>query len=257
MKYKIFIAELILLLICTTVYSQYNFDSIKVCHAKGGELRDITIGEYEIKIQDGELSSFSSKDDAVKYEAGNKLFIIKNLSKGSSLKLQLSDVGVIVNTMDTSFVLSSPKSLSLATSNGTNEVQALYSIGDFSFALEFMNDRVSKISFATTGKYIVINLVQVQNVYTWDFAIESINHINKLLLTHVFNRPYLLSVNDDSNKVGIRLLAKKKNGFFSVLEGQRIYGNNSFASDNSYKLQYASGGKLKKQTSKFNLACEY
>jgi hypothetical protein len=171
--------------------------------------------------------------------------------------LQLSNEGVVVNTRDTSFVLSSPQSVSLTTANETNEVQALYSIGDFSFALEFKNNGVNKISFATTGKYIVINLVQVQGIYTWDFAIESINHINKVLLTYVFNKPYLLSVNDDSNKVGIRMLAKKKNGFFNLLEGQRIYGNNSFASDNAYKLQYANGGRLKKQTSKFNLACEY
>ncbi len=66
-----------------------------------------------------------------------------------------------------------------------------------------------------------------------------------------------MSVNDNNNKVGIRLIAKKKKGFFNFLEGQRIYGENSFSSDDSYKLQYTSNGKLKKKTSKFILTCEY
>jgi hypothetical protein len=257
MKNKVFITGLALSLICTTVYSQHNFDSIKICHAKGGELRGITIGEYKVKIQNGELSTFSSKDDAITYEAENKLFIIKNLDKGSSLKLQLSNEGVIVNAKDTSIIMNSPHSVNLTTSNGNNEVLALYSVNDFSFALEFKNDRVSKISFPTTGKFIVINLIQVQGVYKWDFAIESAEHLNRLILTYVFDEPYLLSIQDDKNKVGIRLIAKGKNGLFSELVGQRIYGNNSFASDNSYKLQYGNHGRLKKQGSKFNLSCEY
>lgn len=256
MMYKIFIVGLLSLLICGTAVSQYNFDSIKICHAKSGELKDISVGEYEVKINGGQLLSLSSIDEAIKYEAGGKLFTIKNLSNGNYLKLQLSNEGVIISTKDTSFLLHSPQSLGLASSNGTNDVQAVYSISHFSFSLEFKNNKVSKIYLPTPGRYIAFSLVQVQGVYTWDFGIESTNHVNKVLLTYVFNKPYLLSIHDDKNKVGVRLLAKKKNGFFSDLVGQRIYENNSFASDASYRLQYTSDGRLKKKTSNFSLVCE-
>jgi hypothetical protein len=255
MKYKIIIPGLILLSTCAMAYSQHNFDSIKICHAKGG-LRDIAIGEYEVRIKEGQLSSLLSKDGAVSYEANNKLLVLKNLIKGSSLSLQLSNEGVVVKTKDTSFVLNNPKSINLLSSNDGNEAEVLHSLGDFSFMLKFSNGRLSKMGLPTTGKYIFISFVQDQGIYTWDFSIESSGHRNKVVLTNVFGKPYLLSISDDENKVGIRLLARKKNGVFSDLVGQRVYANGSFVSDNSYKLQYTSDGKLKKKTSKYNLACE-
>lgn len=255
MKYKTIISVLILLLANRMAYSQHNFDSIKICHAKG-ELRSFTIGEYEVKIKGGQLYSLSSNDDAISYEGNSKQLVLKNLIKRSSLKLQLSNEGVAVNARDTSFILYSSKSINLTSPIDDNEVEVLYSLGDFSFMLEFKNGRLSKMSLPTTGKYIVISIVQVQGVYTWDFSIESAEHKNKVALAYVSGTPYLLSINDDKNKVGIRLLAKKKDGFFSDLVGQRVYENSFFVSDNSYKLEYAKGGRLKKKPSKFNLACE-
>ncbi|HLG38312.1 MAG TPA: hypothetical protein VI461_01550 [Chitinophagaceae bacterium] len=256
MRNKIFIIGLCVLFISTAALSQYNFDSIKICHNKDGELKFVDVGEYEVKIQNGVLLSLSSKDDVVKYEEDKKLFTIKNLSKGSFLKVQLSNEGPIINTKDTLFVLSSPGSVQLESSNKASDAQALYSIGDFSFALEFKDNKISRISFASTGKYIAINLVQIKGIYTWDFGIESTSHANMLLMTYVFNKPYLLSINDDSNKVGLRLLSQKKNGIFNLVEGLKIYQNNSFASDKSCELQYANNRRLKSHASKFNLSCE-
>lgn len=255
MMCKFFVSLISLLPICTSIFGQHNFDSIKVCHSKEGELRNLVIGEYNVDIRNGELYSLSSKDNAVKYESGQTKLTIKNLNKNSFLKLQLSNEGVIVDTRDTSFLLNSPKSVGLS-SKGDEGVEALYSIGDFSFALEFKQDRISKVSFATTGKYLAIELVQIRGTYTWDFTIESTNHTNTVLLTYTFNKPYLLSINDDNNKVGIRLLSKKKDGVFTLLEGQKIYGKNSFSSDNSYNLQYTKRGRLKKNKSGFNLSCQ-
>lgn len=255
MMYKIVISVVILLSTCTGAYSQHNFDSVKICHTKG-ELRSIAIGEYEVRMAGGQFLSLTSEDGAITYEANGRLFIIRNLIKGSFLKVQLSDKGVILNTKDTSFVLSSPESISLNSTDSINAEEALFSIGDFSFMIEFKKGRLSKVSLPTTNKYVVIGLVQVQGKHTWDFSVESSEHRNKVLLTYVFNRPYLLSIHDDKNKVGIRLLAKKKDGFFVELVGQEIYENNAFASDNSYKLQYAKDGQLKSRNSKFKLICE-
>lgn len=56
------------------------------------------------------------------------------------------------------------------------------------------------------------------------------------------------SVRDDKNKVGIRLFAKRKNGVFRALIGQRLYENFKFASDHAYKLEYTKTGKLKTKT---------
>lgn len=255
MMNKIVISVVFLLSTCMVAYSQHNFDSVKICHAKG-ELRSIAIGEYEVRMTGGKLFSLKSEDGAITYEANDRLFIIRNLTKGSSLKMQLSDEGVVLNTRDTTFVLSSPESIRLNSSDGVNTNEALYSIGDFSFMIEFKKGCLSKVSLPTTNKYVVIGLVQVQGKYTWDFSVESSEHRNKVLLTYVFNMPYVLSIHDDKNKVGIRLLAKKKDGLFGELVGQEIYENNTFASDNSYKLQYATDGKLKSRNSKFKLTCD-
>lgn len=233
--------------------SQHDFDSIKICHAKG-ELKDITIGEYEVQLTEGHLSILSSKDGAISYETKNKLFIVKNLIKGSSLKLQLANEGIIITTRDTSFLLNSPKSIYLTPLVEDGNIEALFSIDDFSFSLEFKNNRLNKISLPTTGKYISINLEQIQGSYIWDFFIESTR--NKVLLTYSFNNPYSLSIFDDKDKVGIRLLTTKKNGLFTLLQGIKVYGKNSFESDKSYKLQYTNSGKLKKNSG-FNLSCQY
>jgi hypothetical protein len=256
MTYKRFITGLLVFSVCIKSFGQHNFDSIKICHAMNGELNNITVGEYEVKINQGQLSSLSSVDQTFDYDADKKLFIVKNLSEGNSYKLQLSGEGVIIVAMDTSFLLSSPKSIGIVNSNGAKDVQTVvYSIRKFSFSLEFKNDKISKIYLLVSGRFITLSLVQIQGKYTWDFGVESANHSNKMILTYAFNKPYLLSIHDDKNKVGIRLMAKKKNGLFSELVGQRIYEDQSFASDNSYKLQYESNGRLKQNNSKFKTGC--
>ena len=216
MTHKPFLLGTIFLLACKVASSQYDFDSVKICH-KNEELKDISIGEYQVKLTGGQLSFLSSKDDAVKYEAGKKLFIIKNLVTGASISFQLVNKGVVISTKDTSFVLSLPKSIKIADSVDGNDVEALYAIGGFSFALKFKKDRIDRISVPTTGKYIAISLVQVQSVDTWDFLIESPNHLNKVLLAYSFNNPYSLTIHNDKDGIGIRLLAKKKNGVFTLL----------------------------------------
>ena len=246
-----------MLLIGNFAFGQYNFNEIKICHSKEGELKNISVGEYEVKINDGALFFFSSNDDVVRYEADEKRFLIRNTGENDSMKLQLTKDGPVLATRDTSLMLNSPAAVRLDSSKGDDVVKTLYSLGNFSFAVEFTNNKISKISFAGTGKFLEINLTQVKKVYTWDVSIESANHANKLLLTSAYNKPYLLSISDDKNKVGVRLTAEKKNGYFNLLEGGRIFGNNSFAPDEGYKLEYAANAKLKKQKSKFNLGCVY
>ena len=255
MKHKIITYGLLFVLTCTALFGQHNFDSIKICHTKD-VLTSVKIGEYEVKLTRGQLLSISSNDSAVSYEEKNKTFVIKNLYHGSVLKMQLSNDGVIINVRDTSFVINAPESINLTTSNNENQAEAIYSIGDFSFLLEFNKGKLRKMGMPTTNKYILINLVQIKGIYTWDFSIESSEHRNGVVLTNVFNKPYLLSIRDDKNKVGIRLFAKKKDGVFRELMGQKIYQNNSFSSDQNYKLKYSSIGKLKKGSSSFRLTCE-
>ncbi len=68
-------------------------------------------------------------------------------------------------------------------------------------------------------------------------------------MAYSFNNPYSLTIHNDKDGIGIRLLAKKKNGVFTLLQGIRIYGNNSFESDDSYKLQYTNSGRIKRTLS--------
>lgn len=255
MKYKTIIYLLFFVQTCTALYGQHNFDSIKICHAKGF-LKSVTIGEYEVKLAKGLLQSISSNDNTVRYEVSSKLFVIKNLHHGSFLKMQLVDEGIIINARDTSFIINTPKSINLMGTNNEDETEALYSIGDFSFLLEFNKGKLIKVRIPTTGKYILVNLIQINGVYSWDFSIESTEYQNSVVLTNVFNKPYLLSIRDDKNKVGVRLFAKKKDGVFIELIGQKIYKNNSFSSDKAYKLQYSNSGKLKKRNTSFKLTCE-
>jgi hypothetical protein len=254
---KFFSIGLFVLFISTVTFGQHNFDSIKICHDKEGKLKFIDAGEYKVVMQNGMLLSLSSKDDVINYEESKKLFIIKNLGKGDFFEMRLSREGPVLSTKDTSFLLNSPESVHLEASKGTGKKEALYSLGGFSFVLDFTNNKISRITFASTNKYVVINLVQIGGVYTWDFGIESSKQANKLLLAYAFNKPYLLSVYDDSNKVGVRLFSKKKNGILNLLEGLKKHGSSSFYSDRSYELQYANSGKIKNNASKFDLSCKY
>ena len=87
-------AGLCFMLFYTTVYAQYNFDSIKICHSNN-ELKRIVAGEYEVKMKERQLFSLTSADSAVNYEADKKMFIFKNLIKGGTLTIKLLAEGVI------------------------------------------------------------------------------------------------------------------------------------------------------------------
>lgn len=250
-----FISALILLLSCVTAHTQHNFDSIRICH-NNGELRNILIGEYRVEMAAGQLQSLASTDRAISYDASRRLFRISNLLKNSSIAVQLSDTGAVLDTGDTSFVLRPPAPGGTDSAESPSPAVSLFSVGDCSFLAESQEGRLTRVSFPTTNKYVVISLVWIAGKYSWDFTIESAGHRNPVLLTYVSNRPYLLSIQDDTNRVGIRLLAKKKDGIFVELMGQKLYGNNLFASDKSLHLRYSITGRLKGNRSKFNLVCE-
>ncbi|MFN4316152.1 MAG: hypothetical protein ACK4E0_17825 [Chitinophagaceae bacterium] len=243
-----------LLLTSVSIYGQHNFDSISICHNKQRQLRKIVIGEYDVNIQNGELRSFSSHDNAVKYDFERSKFTIKHLTENSILNLTLSSEGVVLETNDTSILLNSPKSIGLVFDRG-DDPYALYAIGDFSFGFDFEGGRISKITVGTTGKYIKIDMIAFAGVSSWEFFIESTGHINDLMATFAFGKPELFTISDDENKVGIRLISRKKNGKIRFLEGQKIFGRNNFITELPYRLKYSSGGRLKKNKSRFDLSC--
>jgi hypothetical protein len=255
MKNKFLALGLVCFLICNKTFSQYNFNSIKICHTKEGELRLVDVGEYKVIMDHGELSSISSKDSLIKYEADSKTFIINNLFEGRSIKLQLTNEGPVLTLKDTIRVINSPKSVMLENSN--EDAFCLYSLQGFTFALDFSNNEIRKIQYGGYNKFLVIRIEQIDDVYTWDFLIESSHHANRLTLGSGFNKPNLLAINDDKNKVGVSLYVKKREGLFTILYGERLYENDLFAIDPSYQLKYNKKGRLKKQTSKFDLSCKY
>ncbi|MFN4312734.1 MAG: hypothetical protein ACK4E0_00480 [Chitinophagaceae bacterium] len=251
---NLFLTLIGLLLTSVDAYGQHNFDSIRICHTSQGELRRVVIGEYDVNIQNGELHSFSSHDDAVEYDFGKSKFTIKYLQKNSILGMALSNKGVVLETKDTTILVNFPKSAGLVP-NGEEDSLELLSICHFSFTLDYKNGRISRMTVAVPGKFFIINLTEFEGVYSWNFYVESIDHANALVVTHASGKPNFLSVSDDKNKVGVRLLSRKGGGKITHLDGQEIYGWNAFATNESYRLKYSRKGRLKKSKSRFDLSC--
>lgn len=256
MNHSIFFIWVLLSLVNLKVTAQNNFDSVRICHSEAGELKEISAGEYRAEFGKGKLQSFTSKDHFIRYDEPGQFFEVKN-QKNDLIKLKLSSDGLIIKTDDTSIAVNSLRSMMFGSLASEEELTILYSIGGFSFDFVFKNDRLQKVSFAVIDRYLSINITEIRSVYTWDFYIESINHVNKLLMVYGLQGPHLFCIDDDHDRIAVRLVSKKKNGVFSSVEGLRLFDNNLFAADRSYKLQYAKNGRLKNRTSNFNLSCEY
>lgn len=147
------------------------------------------------------------------------------------------------------------KAANIGTSIDKSSGGILSSIHGTQFLLAFTNDNIEKISFEFGGKSIVVNLYVLDGLYTWNFTIESPNHTDKLVLTHEFNQPFVLSIDDYQNKVGFRFVAKNRDGQFRWLEALGISADNLYAQNKLYRLKYSEDGKRKNKRTKLVLDC--
>lgn len=253
MQCKIIISTIVFSFVHLVIYGQHSFDSIKICH-ENKKLKEITIGEYHVKLQKGQLHSFVSNDSVLSYEATDKILMIKDFAKANFLRFQLLKNGIQISTKDTSFVLASPNSIGLKTVNGSKETLAIYSMGLYSFSLSFNDNSVTGIHFPIINKFIDIGLDEIKGTYKWGIVIGSEGNRNRLLLSYMYENPSMVDISDSKNKIGIRLVAEKGSGIFTTLYGTRLLGDQTSATKENL-IRYSNKGILRKSTG-FNLTCD-
>jgi hypothetical protein len=236
---------------CMVAISQHNFDSIEICQNSKNELKQIRIGEYSIGFSHMRIDSIFSVDHVISYSALNNQLCIKHTGKMAAATITLTDEGVNISTGDTSLTVL--RQFSVGISPETENI--IVSLQPFLFDINFKNGMVNSISSVGTGKYIRVNIRSFGNKYEWDILFESLNNSNRVILTSNSGQPYLLAIRDDKNKVGIRLLSKKKNGTFRHIQGLKLFELDRFAIDEHNELEYSKKGRMKNQNSQFTFRC--
>ena len=106
-----------------------------------------------------------------------------------------------------------------------------------------------------SGRHISITVIYGKTP-AWNFSIARKDHYNELSMLFNNGQPYIFSVNDTDNHADIRFVANKKDGFFNIIEGMRVYAKGEAAADQSFNVKYSRTAELKKGVSKFNHSCE-
>ena len=248
-------------------FSQPNYNSITVCHDKNKHLRSISIGKYDVKVQEAELYSFTTKDSSVQYDAINQLFVVKNAFDTSLLRIRLTATGVVASARDSSIVLDKLSELrgnTIITTvtfrpEGSNidmvsDPSGVCNIGNFSLAIAYKGDRIGWINVPLLHQTLSIILQNTNGIYSWQVSISEKNDIHKLELESVNNFNYKLKIYDDNNSVGVWLAGNRK-GFFDTVHSYTKDRQGIPVQNLYFKLEYDKDGKLKTKHTEFNLEC--
>lgn len=244
---KVVFYVLAIITYCPFAMSQFNFDSIKICHAANKELKQIIVKEYIVTLQKGQLSSFYSQDGIVKYDENNRMLSLKGwiMNKPDSLSIQLTPNGVRFSTASKTTTIHTITSTAIDTSTVVN-------MGSFSFSVLFSRGYFERTWLSFGNKFVIIRIHKDSQGYNWDISTETNTNENVLLFAQSLGKPHFLVLHDDLNKVGIRLFSEKQNGVFNVLQGLKKVTEDKYGSDTDYKLRYKNGILRK---SKWQPAC--
>lgn len=72
-----------------TSFSQYRYDSIRLCHTKSDEIRSVELAAYKATFTKGRLDRIISGNGSIQYDAPGKIFKLRDLTEMDSLELQL------------------------------------------------------------------------------------------------------------------------------------------------------------------------
>jgi hypothetical protein len=258
MRYKSIIVVLMLLSVRVAAIGQADFDSIRICHDKDGALKHITIGEYQVTIDQGKLISFNTKDQLVNYDEARRIMLLKEpgMKPDEFISFQPASNGIIVSTKDKAVTVSSLSALLPGFPGTQADTTILMKIGRIQVPVSFKFNRPYKIDFPFANKYLTMLFGQNEQRHSWDFSLETYPDSSSVVYTTVHNKPYYLTIQDNKTELGVSLNATKKNGVYNKLSGLRKYKPESYGSDNEYILDYTSKGMLKKNRSKFKLDCK-
>lgn len=240
----------------TPAFSQFNFDSIRVCHNKENELLYLSVGQYEIDLQKGKLQSFQLKSGSILYREPDRLFILHHSYASDTLSIQLVHAGVWFTTKDTSILINKLPALNHPLSmDGASHV--FVQLAAYGFWLDFYNGTLNKITCPIDRRSLIIKPHSFRNVFDfWDFMIEGTGpEKDVLVMGYALNAPQFITIEDYRSKVGFRLFSNKKNGIYDVLTGLRMFDENNFGSDTHYQFKYSQRGKMKKSSRRFGYAC--
>lgn len=245
---------LVTLVHCLSLTGQVEFDSIKICHDANKALRQVTVKEYVVNIQNGQLSSFYSLDGIVSYNGADRKLTLKDINmadkKLDSVSFQLTANGELeVVNRGKSIRLKEVRSVATDTSIGID-------MPSVSFPVTFTQRTLEKIWVSVGSKFVIIKLHESSKGNMWDISIATNSKQNALLLAQSSGKDYFLQIHDDSNKVGITLQSDKDNGIFNKLMGERHREKNFYSHDSEHTLLYSQKGILKKNKWKEPLRCD-
>jgi hypothetical protein len=240
-------------------YAQSNFDSVQICHNKENQIRKLSLGKYHAELENGKLISFSSDDGYVHYDEIKRMFVLKHFDNPDSLKIQLTNKGIVFSRKDSSFTVKDVADTNLVVNKVPGGDHEFFQFGTIGFWMFFNNGIISRITCPFSNKALTIVVKEFPNHnLSWDFSVDgSKTDKSNLIMSYGELNAEFLTIDDFSNKIGVRLFSDRQNGVYNWLEGLIVTSIMGSRSDPNYVLRYSKKGIRRQEKTMFNLTCAY
>lgn len=94
-------------------------------------------------------------------------------------------------------------------------------MGSVGFPVDFLRGQIKHIWVGNGNKFASIELSMSSAGLSWNISIETNTNEDVFTLSQIERAPYLVSLHDDKNKVGLRLLSSRHNNVFDRIDGLR------------------------------------
>ena len=248
MRHRLILA-LYIVFSCFNSYCQTGFEEFKVFKSIDGEVRSISLGEYQFGFSRGKMKSFKTEDSNLVYIDSNKNLILTD--RGSKYDISLGRYGITYHDADTSFLITSIKSLNPSINDTLTGGVYFFSIHNHDFIFEFGRSGIRKVNVYTKGYYVVIKVFIYYSNPEWDLYITSNKTKSFCAVDYYEANPNLLSIQDSVRKLKSLFTFSRKSRRLERISIWRPYIKDVTVGKTFRRIYFTRRGTLKKKADFF------
>lgn len=233
----------ILLILVFGKVSAQSKENFSICHTQNGHLKDVVLGDYEVKFTNDRIDSLSYKSGLITY-SNSKCQFDFNSSNRSPFSIKFLDTGVFVQAGLFKGTINKLSSIGLKDDKGIRDV-AFFFDSVHMVSLSYENSQLRRVYIPFEKCAVTLNLqYEFNDKPIWNTLIEETNDKSSFMYTFLIGLPELVIVRDKALGIGLSIFYNF-NGYVERIQ-ENTFILDKFIPNKKAYIKYRKKGVLRK-----------